>query len=72
MLKRGYAVVRDAKGAPVRAAAGQKAGDALEIEFADGRLGAVVAPGTAAGGAAPQAPKKPAPKKDGGKQGTLL
>ncbi len=72
VLKRGYAVVRDAKGAPVRAAAGQKAGDALEIEFADGRLGAVVAPGTAAGGAAPQAPKKPAPKKDGGKQGTLL
>ncbi|MFN4229930.1 exodeoxyribonuclease VII large subunit [Parvibaculum sp.] len=72
VLKRGYAVVRDAKGAPVRAAAGPKAGDALEIEFADGRLGAVVAPGTAAGGAAPQAPKKPAPKKDGGKQGTLL
>ncbi|WP_421861129.1 exodeoxyribonuclease VII large subunit [Parvibaculum sp.] len=68
VLRRGYAVVRDAQGRPVRAAAGQTAGAALEIEFADGRLGAVVAPG----GAPNPQPKKPAPKKDGGKQGSLL
>lgn len=68
VLKRGYAVVRDAEGKPVRAAEGQKAGAALEIEFADDRLGVVVAPG----GAAKPEPKKTAPKKLDGKQGSLL
>lgn len=68
VLKRGYAVVRDAEGKPVRTAAGQNAGDALDIEFADGRLGAVVAPG---GAPKPQA-KKAAAGKGNGKQGTLL
>ena len=68
VLKRGYAVVRDAEGKPVRDGAGQKAGAALEIEFADDRLGVVVAPG----GAAKPEPKKAAPKKPDGKQGSLL
>ena len=68
VLKRGYAVVRDASGTPVRTAAGQNAGDALDIEFADGRLGAVVAPG---GAPKPQA-KKATAKKVEGKQGSLL
>lgn len=68
VLKRGYAVVRDASGTPVRTAAGQNAGDALDIEFADGRLGAVVAPG----GAPKPQEKKPAAKKVEGKQGSLL
>lgn len=68
VLRRGYAVVRDAQGRPVRSAAGQTAGAALEIEFADGRLGALVAPG----GAPKPQPKKSAPKKDSGKQGSLL
>ncbi|PKP99918.1 MAG: exodeoxyribonuclease VII large subunit, partial [Alphaproteobacteria bacterium HGW-Alphaproteobacteria-12] len=67
VLKRGYAVVRDAEGKPVRMAAGQNAGDALDIEFADGRLGAVVAPG-----GAPKPQAKKAAKKVEGKQGSLL
>ncbi|MBO6903704.1 MAG: exodeoxyribonuclease VII large subunit, partial [Parvibaculum sp.] len=68
VLKRGYAVVRDAEGKPVRAAEGQKPGAALEIEFADDRLGVVVAPG----GAVKPEPRKTAPKKADGKQGSLL
>ena len=67
VLKRGYAVVRDAEGKPVRTAAGQNAGDVLDIEFADGRLGAVVAQG-----GAPKPQPKKAARKDGGKQGNLL
>lgn len=67
VLKRGYAVVRDAEGKPVRMAAGQNAGDALDIEFADGHLGAVVAPG-----GAPKPQAKKAAKKVEGKQGSLL
>ncbi|MEP0709204.1 MAG: exodeoxyribonuclease VII large subunit [Parvibaculum sp.] len=68
VLKRGYAVVRDEAGKPVRAAEGQKPGAALEIEFADDRLGVVVAPG----GAAKPEPKKAPPKTPDGKQGSLL
>ena len=67
VLMRGYAVVRDAEGKPVRMAAGQNAGDALDIEFADGHLGAVVAPG-----GAPKPQAKKAAKKVEGKQGSLL
>lgn len=69
VLKRGYAVVRDAEGKPVRMAEGQNAGDVLDIEFADGHLGAVVAPG---GAPKPQPQKKAAAGKGNGKQGTLL
>jgi exodeoxyribonuclease VII large subunit len=36
VLARGYAVVRDARNHPVRAAAATRPGQALEIEFADG------------------------------------
>lgn len=39
VLARGYAIVRDARGAPLRAAAAVKTGQALEIEWADGRVG---------------------------------
>ncbi len=39
VLARGYAIVRDARGAPLRAAAAVKPGQALEIEWADGRVG---------------------------------
>ena len=46
VLKRGFALVRDDKGQPVRAAAQVASGAALDIEFADGRLAAT------AGGAA--------------------
>jgi exodeoxyribonuclease VII large subunit len=40
VLARGFALVRDAKGRPLRAAAAITAGMALEIEFSDGRIGA--------------------------------
>ncbi len=46
VLKRGFALVRDEQGQPVRAAAQVASGAALEIEFADGRIAAT------AGGAA--------------------
>jgi exodeoxyribonuclease VII large subunit len=41
VLKRGYALVRDAAGHPLHAAADVSAGAHLDIEFADGRIGAV-------------------------------
>ncbi|MDQ0302066.1 exodeoxyribonuclease VII large subunit [Ancylobacter polymorphus] len=59
VLARGYALVRDASGAPVHAAAGIGAGDALEIEFRDGRV-AVTA--TGAGPEAPPSPARPGRK----------
>ncbi|MDX5365360.1 MAG: exodeoxyribonuclease VII large subunit, partial [Alphaproteobacteria bacterium] len=67
VLKRGYAVVRDAAGRPVRAGAGQAPGASLEIEFASDRLGVTVA-----GGAPAPETKKPAPRRTSGTQGTLL
>ncbi|MCX5495945.1 exodeoxyribonuclease VII large subunit [Kaistia dalseonensis] len=56
VLARGFALVTDAEGRTVRAAATVTSGDALTIEFQDGKIGAV-----AAGGAAEPKPKK-APK----------
>jgi exodeoxyribonuclease VII large subunit len=41
VLARGFALVRDAAGLPLRSAAGVTPGAALDIEFADGRVGAV-------------------------------
>jgi exodeoxyribonuclease VII large subunit len=40
VLARGFALVRDAAGLPLRTAAAVSAGVAIEIEFADGRIGA--------------------------------
>jgi exodeoxyribonuclease VII large subunit len=40
VLARGFALVRDAKGRPLRIAAAITAGMPLEIEFSDGRIGA--------------------------------
>ncbi len=39
VLERGYAIIRDAAGQPVMTAKAARAAAALEIEFADGRLG---------------------------------
>ncbi|MGE4064577.1 MAG: exodeoxyribonuclease VII large subunit [Rhodospirillaceae bacterium] len=64
-LKRGYALVRDAAGAPILSTAGATPGALVEIEFGDGKVGARVE----GGGARPQT--KPARKPDPG-QGTLL
>jgi exodeoxyribonuclease VII large subunit len=41
VLERGFALVRDAAGAPVRTASALAAGESIEIEFADGRVGAI-------------------------------
>ena len=57
VLSRGYALVRDAVGRPVRTAAGLAEGMGLDIEFADGRIGATVA----AGGLPPPTRPEPAP-----------
>lgn len=63
VLKRGFALVRDASGQTVRSAVAVTAGDVLDIEFADGRL-----PVVAGGGAAPR--RKPG--SGGGGQGGLF
>lgn len=63
VLDRGYAVVRDQSGAVV-SASDAKPGTALDIEFKDGKVGAVVA-GT------PPAPRRPRVKAEG-EQGSLL
>ena len=69
VLSRGYAVVRDANGATVRAAAQVSGGQKLELEFHDGRINAE-AEGTASKDAA-----KPLPPPQGGPargQGSLF
>ena len=47
VLARGFALVRDAAGEPVRSAGAVTTNDPLEIEFADGRVPAVATGGTA-------------------------
>jgi exodeoxyribonuclease VII large subunit len=64
VLERGFALVRDAAGDPVRSAARIAQNDPLDIEFADGRVGAV-----ATGGAGPRR-RKGTPEKGG--QGSLF
>ncbi len=59
VLARGYAVVRDADGQPVRSASAVETGAALSVELADGTLDAVAM----SGGSAPKKPKTSAPKK---------
>jgi exodeoxyribonuclease VII large subunit len=65
VLKRGFALVRDEAGHPLRAAVGVAGGMRLEIEFADGRVGAV-ADGAAV---ATQVPR-PKPRSRGGQGGS--
>ncbi|KAF0121904.1 MAG: xseA, partial [Xanthobacteraceae bacterium] len=70
---RGFALVRDGEGRPLRAAAAVTPGMALAIQFADGSVAA-----TADGAAPTAAPRSPArsaePKvrKTGEGQGTLF
>ncbi len=54
VLKRGFALVRDADDAPLRAAAGIAGGTRLNIEFSDGRV-AATADGEASTSPAPKA-----------------
>jgi len=58
VLQRGFALVRDAEGGPVRQAAAVTPGMALSLEFADGRVSAIAGEG----GDEP-APQTPAPRK---------
>ena len=72
VLERGYAVVRDAAGAPVISARAALPGTALAVEFSDGTAQVLVA-----GTATPPAPPSPArtkPRKSAadGRQGSLL
>jgi exodeoxyribonuclease VII large subunit len=65
VLARGFALVRDGDGRPLRTAAAVGSGMRLDIEFSDGRVGA-----TADGeGAAAQSPAKPKPRRRGGGSG---
>ena len=71
VLTRGFALVRDQDGAPVLAAAGRRTGDALQIEFADGRIAARV---TDSPTTTPRPPATLPRRRDGGSgnQGSLL
>jgi exodeoxyribonuclease VII large subunit len=70
VLARGFALVRDGEGHPLRSAAAVKGGMRLAIEFADGRVAAT------ADGATQPAAAQPKPRPRGGRgpagQGTLL
>ena len=76
VLARGFAIVRDETGAMVRRQTGLVDGQALDIEFADGRRGARVAGGAAPSppSTAPLAVPEPSPRKRGGgsPQGSLF
>lgn len=68
VLGRGFALIRDADGHPLRAASSVAAGARIEIEFADGRVGA-----TADGAASSFAPAtKAKPRNGSGGQGSLF
>ncbi|OYZ81900.1 MAG: exodeoxyribonuclease VII large subunit [Rhizobiales bacterium 24-66-13] len=74
VLKRGFALVRDARGMAVRAASAVAPGTALELEFADGRVGVVAngagtapVPPTGGQGMAPPSRPKPARTRSGDK-----
>ncbi|MFI5001808.1 MAG: exodeoxyribonuclease VII large subunit [Reyranellales bacterium] len=69
VLGRGFALVRDQDGQPVLAAAGTHTGDALSIEFTDGRIGARV---TDAPAKTPRPAAPPKRREGGGNQGSLL
>jgi exodeoxyribonuclease VII large subunit len=74
VLARGFALVRDGAGEPLRAAAAVSTGMRLEIEFSDGRVGAVAGDARVTPEAAP-APvlRRRRRRSDGGEgQGTLF
>jgi exodeoxyribonuclease VII large subunit len=72
VLARGFALVRDAAGETLRSAAAVTAGTPLDIEFADGRVGARADGATVAARPADE-PAKPRGRRDGGpNQGNLF
>ncbi|MEA2976828.1 MAG: exodeoxyribonuclease large subunit [Alphaproteobacteria bacterium] len=64
VLARGFALVRDGEGHPLRSAAAVGAGSRLDIEFSDGRVGAVAE--ETAEGVTPTTPKPRVRKAGGG------
>jgi exodeoxyribonuclease VII large subunit len=73
VLERGFAVVRDADGAPVTRAEAVRSGERLTVEFADARVETIAAsvPGDGVTlTAAPRKPKRPAAPQ--GDQGSLF
>jgi exodeoxyribonuclease VII large subunit len=69
VLQRGFALVRDAAGEPVKQAAAVQPGMPLSLEFTDGRVAATADEG----GTPPQAPKKrPVRTAEPSKQGSLF
>jgi exodeoxyribonuclease VII large subunit len=78
VLARGFAVVRDAAGAPVMAAAATEPGMAVKIGFADGEAPATIdgnagaKAGRKAGSGATKGKSRAKSGGDGGAQGTLL
>jgi len=76
VLKRGYALVRDEEGVPVKGAAALGPGRAIAIEFADGSVEAVTGAGTNPGGSAPPRKKPAKPETEAAKpaprQGSLF
>jgi len=72
VLARGFTLVRDAAGRPLRSAAAVTAGLPIEIEFADGRVGAHADGGPAVAKPAAE-PVKPRSRRGGGQdQGDLF
>jgi exodeoxyribonuclease VII large subunit len=72
VLERGFVVVRDRAGAPVRAARGLGPGDALALEFHDGQIAARVEPAAPTEPDRRQGSRRAAPARRNGRQGSLL
>jgi exodeoxyribonuclease VII large subunit len=73
VLARGFALVRDGAGQPLRAAGAVSAGMRLEIEFSDGRVGAVAGDTRVMPEAPPFVPRRRRRTSGGGEgQGTLF
>jgi exodeoxyribonuclease VII large subunit len=72
VLGRGFALVRDGEGRPLRTAAAIAGGMRLDIEFADGRVDAVADGKAVKTAAATPAPAKPRNRRGGSPQGSLF
>jgi exodeoxyribonuclease VII large subunit len=69
VLRRGFALVRDAGGASVRSARQVAPGQSLDIEFADGHVGVEATGGDRQGGQTPQPARRGEPARGKGKAG---
>ena len=72
VLRRGFALVRDAEGHPLRAASSIGEGTRIEVEFADGRVGATADGLTSSPSSAPSPAAKAKPRGGAGGQGSLF